>query len=221
MVEADETRATPPPSDTPNGQTDRDPFIVALEVARAGSSEAIGALLDNCRNYLLLVANSSLGPGLRTKVGASDLVQETFLEAQRLFDRFQGNNEQDLLRWLSRILENKLGNTLKRHLWAGKRDLSREASSGGDSNSFVDSQTSPSGVLMREEEVAGIQAMVSQLSDDYRRVIDLRVHQDFSFEEIGRVMSRSDEAARKLFARAIEELRTRMSMNDRPADESE
>src|SRR5262249_13094013 len=56
-----------------------------LALARGGSPEALGQLLELCRRYLLQVANAELETLLQAKAGASDLVQETFLEAQRVF----------------------------------------------------------------------------------------------------------------------------------------
>ena len=59
-----------------------------IAAARGGSASALGQLLEGCRKYLLLVANESLDSDLRPKGGASDLVQETFVQAQRIFERF-------------------------------------------------------------------------------------------------------------------------------------
>ena len=56
-----------------------------LQAARDGSREAMGNLLEACRAYLLLVANRELAADLRAKGGASDLVQDTFLEGHRNF----------------------------------------------------------------------------------------------------------------------------------------
>src|SRR5258708_34556565 len=96
-----------------------------LSTARAGSHEALGRALDSCRNYLLRVAERHLDPKLRAKGGASDLVQETFLEAQRDFGGFHGNSEQELLAWLSRVLLNNLGNLYRRYGETDKRDFNR------------------------------------------------------------------------------------------------
>jgi RNA polymerase sigma-70 factor, ECF subfamily len=216
---------------TPPEPVSKDPSQSAaaarkLSAARSGSRTAMGELFDNCRNYLLLVANASVGEGLRAKVAASDLVQETLLEAGQIFERFTGSSEEELLRWLTRILENKLGNAVKRYIGAEKRDLSREvrlvdADSGEiPVGSLDDSGDSPSAVLSAEEEGARIQAAVLQLPEDYRRVIDLRVHQALSFEDVGRAMDRTSEAARKLFVRAIDELRLRMRCDDQSAGQS-
>src|SRR5262245_66692989 len=81
-----------------------------LQAARAGSTEALGRVFEGCRHYLLLVANEGLESDLRAKAGASDLVQDTFLEAQQAFIRFQGTSERDLLAWLRQILLYTLGN---------------------------------------------------------------------------------------------------------------
>jgi WD40 repeat protein/serine/threonine protein kinase/DNA-directed RNA polymerase specialized sigma24 family protein len=79
-----------------------------IEAARGGSAEALGELLELCRPHLLRVADGHLEPDLKAKVGASDLVKETFLEAQRHFADFQGATETELLSWLGRILINNV-----------------------------------------------------------------------------------------------------------------
>src|SRR5262245_58290664 len=73
-----------------------------LSDARAGSPEALGAVLEACRGYLLLIAQGELSPDLRAKAGASDLVQQTFLDAQRDFGRFRGESVAELRAWLRR-----------------------------------------------------------------------------------------------------------------------
>ena len=52
-----------------------------LEAARQGSPDALGQVLEYCRPYLLAVANEQLETDLQAKAGASDLVQDTFVEA--------------------------------------------------------------------------------------------------------------------------------------------
>src|SRR5262252_7421230 len=79
-----------------------------LGAARAGSTEALGQLLDGCRDYLCLVAERELDPDLRAKGGISDLVQETMLDAVRDFQQFGGTTEGELLAWLRCLLRNNL-----------------------------------------------------------------------------------------------------------------
>jgi RNA polymerase sigma-70 factor (ECF subfamily) len=182
-----------------------------LTAARAGSQEALGQALEACRAYLLLVANRELDPDLRAKGGASDLVQETFLEAQRDFDRFQGDSDSELLAWLRALLLHRLANFTRRYRKTKKRGVGREvalnAGDSSDTGGGLPGETpTPSQQVMAREQAVQLQRVLERLPEDYRRVLTLRYHEQLSFEEIGRQMERSAEAARKLWWRAIERL---------------
>src|SRR5215472_15056087 len=102
-----------------------------LAEARDGSREALGQALQACRDYLLLVANKELDPALQAKGGASDLVQQTFLEAQRDFVQFHGNSEAELLAWLRHLLMNNLADFSRSFRQTAKRGVEREMSLAG------------------------------------------------------------------------------------------
>jgi RNA polymerase sigma-70 factor (ECF subfamily) len=59
---------------------------------------------------------------------------------------------------------------------------------------------------MEHEQDQALQEALQRLPDAYRKVITWRYQQERSFEEIGKLLQRSPEAARKLWARAIERL---------------
>ena len=63
---------------------------------------------------------------LRAKVDASDLVQETMLEAFRDFERFGGASEQEWLAWLKRILAHNVADFVRRYRGTAKRQARRE-----------------------------------------------------------------------------------------------
>jgi RNA polymerase sigma-70 factor (ECF subfamily) len=184
-----------------------------LPAARAGSMEALGLALDQFRRYLLQIAERELDPELRAKGGASDLVQLTFLEAQRNFTKFHGDSGPELRAWLRRLLVDNLANYERQYRGTAKRRLAREVAldPGGSSTSperaVYANTPSPSEEVMAHERAQTLQRALDQLPEDYRRVITLRHYEQFSFEEIGEVMERSPEAARKLCSRAIERLR--------------
>lgn len=183
-----------------------------LSAAKAGDSDALGRALDSCRNYLLLVADKELDPKLRAKGGASDIVQQTFLEAQQAFGRFQGDSEQELLAWLRRMLLNNVAN-FRRH-WVGtdKRAVDLEVPIHGGSpsrtgNSWLpDGGQTPSREMMTEERDAALNAIIAKLPEDYQQVLNLRYREERSFDEIAATMNRSANAVRKLWARAVEKL---------------
>lgn len=182
-----------------------------LPAARAGSSEALGQVLEACRGYLLLIAQQELDPALQAKGGASDLVQQTFLEAQRDFPAFQGSTHDALLAWVRQLLVNNLAN-FRRDYHRDKRRVTREiALPGSDSQaprgSGLDAKTStPSALMMLAEQTEALERAVAKLPEDYRRVIQLRYREERSFEAIAELMDRSQNAVRKLWSRAIERL---------------
>jgi RNA polymerase sigma-70 factor (ECF subfamily) len=183
-----------------------------LSAARAGSAEALGQALEACRGYLLLIARQELDAELQAKGGASDLVQDTFLKAHRHFGRFHGTTEEELLAWLRRLLLNNLADFRRLYRATDKRRATREVAleAGGSSaergGNLAAAVPSPSKAVMGEERAAALQQVIDTLPEDYRCVLQLRHQEDQSFEEIGRRMNRSANAARKLWARAVERL---------------
>lgn len=181
-----------------------------LSAARAGSPEALGRALEACRGYLLLIAQRELGEDLQAKAGASDLVQQTFLEAQRDFGRFVGDTEAAWRAWLRRLLLNNLASFAGEYRDTAKRDVRREvAVAGGKSSSETGpalpaEQPSPSAQAVAREQAEAVRRAMDRLPDDYRRVLVLRYQDGQPFEEIGRQLSLTANAARKLLLRAVE-----------------
>lgn len=190
-----------------------------LRSAQAGSAEAIGQVLETCRTYLVLVAREEINRELQAKIGASDLVQETFVIAQRDFPRFRGDRPEDLLAWLRGILLNKVQEA-RRSFQTGKRHVAREVSLDGAKSSVRNAHersaktASPSRQAAASEEAEHISRALSSLSPEHQQVIQLRNWKLLSFEEIGQQMSRSSGAARALWVRALEQLAEALESKD-------
>ena len=67
-----------------------------ISQARVGNQVALGRLLNAYQRYLMLLARLQIDEQLRGKVAPSDIVQETFLQAQRAFVQFRGTSEGEL-----------------------------------------------------------------------------------------------------------------------------
>ena len=187
-----------------------------LASAQAGSREALGKILETFRAYLLLVADREMGPELRAKGGASDLVQETFLEAQRDFGQFHGASVEELRAWLRRLLLNNVANFTRHYRQRAKREVGREVplEAGGSSHERGDGlaadMLSPSGQAVAHEQAEALARAVQRLPPDYRQVLALRHEEQLTFEEIGQRMQRTANAARMLWLRAVERLQKEM-----------
>src|SRR5829696_1769566 len=94
--------------------------------ARIGGDAALGDLLELYRNYLRLLARIEIGRRLQGKVDASDLVQETFLEAHRHFHRFEGNDEPQFACWLRQILAGRVAHLVRHYFGTQGRDIRLE-----------------------------------------------------------------------------------------------
>jgi RNA polymerase sigma-70 factor (ECF subfamily) len=192
----------------PNHQTNQ-----LIRQAKAGSKAALGQLLDRCRRYLLRIAGEGLDPRLRAKGGASDLVQETFLEAQQDFGEFAGDSERELRAWLRHRLRYRLGKFVRSYRQTAKRAAGREVplddcgSSSAPGAIPAANQLSPSDCALAGERDLLLEQAMGRLPEEYRRVIDLRYRQGLSFEQIGDELARTPNSARKLWARAIERLK--------------
>ena len=178
--------------------------------ARGGSASALGALLDAFRDYLMMIANAELDRGLRKKVGASDLVQETCLRAQKGFAGFEGTTEAELGGWLRQIMLNRCRNVRIAFKQTQKRNITCElsltgtSSISGPADEVISEHLTPSAEAMAREEIMHVARIVARLPEDYKRVIRLRNWEDLGFDEIAVRMGRSREAIRKLWSRAIQ-----------------
>lgn len=181
-------------------------FESLVAQAQSGSNLALEELLEPCRVYLLAIANRSLDSGVRAKVGASDLVQETFLTAHRVFEQFHGTSPEELNAWLRQILLNRVTRTERSYLYTDKRSLRREAIILNHDQAICSAQPSPSQAAIASEELARLQTAMSLLSPEQRMAVELRSIQRQSFAKVGEQLDRTEEAARKLWARAIEKL---------------
>jgi RNA polymerase sigma-70 factor (ECF subfamily) len=182
-----------------------------LGAARQGDADALGKLLDAHRNYLRLLARLEVGRRLQAKIDASDLVQETFLQAHRAFPDFRGASEAEMLQWLRSILASRLSKAVRHYCGAQCRDLELERDLGRSSQALQGmlaiSETSPSQRVVRQEQAVLLANAVERLPDDYREVIVLRNLRRLRFKEVAREMGRSVDSVHKLWARALTKLR--------------
>jgi RNA polymerase sigma-70 factor (ECF subfamily) len=192
-----------------------------LKATREGSEQPLGELLEQCRPYLLLIANSELDSDLCAKAGASDLVQESFLEAQRDIGRFQGTSIDELMGWLRQILLHNLADFARHYRETAARRLSQEKQLDGSEGvglkqGLLASEPSPSKQAMANEQQLALARAVQRLPEEYRRALMLRHQEQYSFAQIGEALDRSAEAARKIWFRAVERLREELAAKGEP-----
>jgi RNA polymerase sigma-70 factor (ECF subfamily) len=186
-----------------------------LLIAKKGERQAVGQLLEHFRSYLKLIASHEIGSKLGAKLDASDVVQDTFLDAHRYFENFQGESVTQFTAWLRAVMAGVMANTMRRYLGTKARDIRLEKQLAADldnsaamlSELLVASISSPSQNIMRDEQTLQLAQALSNLSSDYQSVLTLRHIEGLTFPQIATRLNRSVDSVEKLWLRAIVQLR--------------
>jgi RNA polymerase sigma-70 factor (ECF subfamily) len=171
--------------------------------------------LEEFRPYLTLLARLRLPPQIQSKLDASDIVQQTLLEAYQARGRCQGWNQAQQAAWLRQILARNLANAV-RDLSRAKRDVALERSLDAaleESSSRLEAwlaaeQSSPSQQAERNEQGVRLAQALATLPEAQREVVMLRHLQGWPLADISRRIGRSPAAVAGLLHRGLEQLKT-------------
>jgi RNA polymerase sigma-70 factor, ECF subfamily len=173
--------------------------------------------LERFRSYLLLLARVRLDPMVRAKVGASDVVQQTMLEAHRDLAQFRGRTFGEQAAWLRQILARNLANVV-RDLRRDKRDVAREQrlqAALDESASHLEAwlaaeQSSPSQQVQRQERAIRLAEALATLPENQREAVVLRHWHGCSLVEIGERLGCTTAAVTGLLHRGLRKLRQQL-----------
>ncbi len=192
-----------------------------LLLARAGRDTTWNQLVEQYRAYLLLLARLQIGRRLQGKADASDLVQETFLQAYRHLEDFRGHTEAELVAWLREILASCLAKLVRRYYGTQSRNIrlerelvdELERSSQVVDKSLEACQSSPSQHAERREQAVMVANALAKLPMHYREVLVLRHLEGLSFSEVARRMGRTLKSVERIWTRALPRLREVLGEN--------
>lgn len=181
------------------------------ESPSSGAEPEVESLLTDHLPALRAYVRLRMGPELRAKESASDLVQSTCREILQHAERFRYPGEGNFRHWLFTTALRKVQNRLA--YWrAEKRDLALEVEAPRDSRgdeplaAFYQTLSTPSRRLMSRERIEALEAAFGQLSEEHREVILLARVVGLSHAEVARAIGRSVQASRSLLHRALAEL---------------
>jgi RNA polymerase sigma-70 factor (ECF subfamily) len=180
----------------------------------ASENESPGRSLERFRPYLYMLARAHLDSRLRPKIEASDLVQQTLLDAHQKRDQFRGASDAQLAAWLKQILRNNLVD-VARYFGRMKANIDRERPIDGgveDSFSRVDQwlgglQSSPSQQAVKTEQLLQLAEALAELPEPQREAITLHHLQGLTLAETAARLDRSTAAVAGLLHRGLKGLR--------------
>lgn len=175
--------------------------VSLIRQARDGDSQAFGQLYEVYAPRVFRFLNSHLDDSL----DAEDITEETFLRVWRSLPRYRQRGV-PFGGFVFRIARNALIDHYRRNNH-GERQLA-------PGEEVVDaSQPDPSDAVPARIEAAEVRALLDEMRDDYRTVLELRFLASLSPDEVAYAMKKSAGAVRVLQHRALAALRKRIDGN--------
>jgi len=185
-----------------------------LERACDGEQAAFEELFKRHRGRLQKAIAMRMDRRLAARIDASDVLQETYLEAFKRLPKYLQQEEMPFYLWLHWIAREKVLELHRRHLGAEKRAVTQEVQllpvdSSATFVSFVITghEPSPSQALAKTELAECLRQALGQLDNDERDLILWRHFEQLSARDMAQLLQISEAAAGKRYIRAVERLR--------------
>jgi RNA polymerase sigma-70 factor, ECF subfamily len=188
-----------------------------LKQAAQGDGQVLGSLLSQHRQRLRRMIALRLDRRLQGRIDASDVIQETFLEASSRLAEYLRNPQMPFFLWLRFLTGQKLVTLHRHHLGVQKRDAGQqvaldhgslpEASSAALAVQLLGHDTRPSEAAIRAEMNIRVREALERMDVLDREVLALRHFEQLSRAEISHVLGITEAAAAKRYIRALERLR--------------
>jgi RNA polymerase sigma-70 factor (ECF subfamily) len=183
-----------------------------LEQIRDGDRDAFEKLFARHRPYLRQVVSLRLDPKLRSRVDASDVVQETHLEAVRRLPDYLERRPMPFRLWLRKTAHERLLMIERHHVDAQRRAVGREVALPDRSSLQLFGQllaagSTPSQQLSRAELARRVRQAVARLADIDKEILLMRNLEGLSNHEVAQVLEIAPAAASQRYGRALLRLR--------------
>ena len=191
-----------------------DPEIIELiEKAKKGDEGSLANLFARYKQQLQRMIEFRMDHKLRGRIGASDVLQEAYLDLSRKLANFDPQ-KMSFFVWLRLVTNERIINLYNEHIKVQKRDARREqqnspvyASSINLAGHLIDRCTSISGKAIKVERAAQIESVLDQLEEADREIIALRIFEGLTNQETAEILGLTKQTASKRFIRAISRLK--------------
>ena len=182
---------------------DADETNLILHDAARGDERALRRLLEMHRERLRRMVALRLDSRLSARVDASDVVQETLIDAARKLANYERDRPLPFYPWLHRLAAERLAAVHRKHR-AGVRSVGREnqafARPDDSARLLVDhlvaGDATPGHAVVQEERRQRVHAALAQLSPPDREVLVMRYLEDLAFAEIAAILDIGESAAK-------------------------
>jgi RNA polymerase sigma-70 factor (ECF subfamily) len=201
-----------------------DPAVESLRTAGPERAARLGELFEAHRQRLLRMVDLRMSPELKARVGASDVLQEAWVEVSSRIQDYLDAPRMPFFLWVRFITAQRLMKLHRFHVGAQKRDVRRQAPArvadfpGATSVAMVERlegrEPSASGVLAIDELRRTLLTALDGMDPLDREVLALRHFEELSNTETAEELGISKDAASKRYVRALERLRKILGRSD-------
>lgn len=202
-----------------------------LDGVRRGEAEARERLFDRHRGAIRRMIDLRMDRMLERRVDASDIVQDTLIEANRRLADYLANPVMPFHLWLRQMAKDRLIDAHRRHRVAARRSLDREqpvaAAARDDEESVLDlaahladGELTPAAAATWRELQRRFAEAVDELEEQDQEIILMRHFERLSNTEAAEALGLSAQAASMRHLRAMRRLRERLSDLEPPGNEA-
>ena len=198
--------------DSPSGT------VHLVERLRAGDRRALAELFERHRDRLRRMVELRMDARLQGRVGASDVLQDGFLDLEKRVESYVSDPRLPAFLWLRMVVSDRLAQVHRHHLGTRMRDVSQEvslyrdplpqASSAALASMLLGRLTTPSNAAIRAEQILQVQEAINSLEPLDREVVALRHFEQLSRAETAVVLGITEEAGAKRYIRALKKLKS-------------
>ena len=186
-----------------------------LKYAQSGDQDVLNEILLRHRDRLKRMVSVRMNHKLQGRLDASDVIQETFIEASRTLEDYLENPKFPVFIWLRHLAGEKLIQAHRHHMGAQKRAVEREQANFGGAPAATSralafqisaSFTSPSLAVEKQEANDQLMEALDSMDDVDREILMLRHFEHLSSRETAEVVGMNLEAVKKRYVRALDKL---------------
>lgn len=182
-----------------------------VNLALAGDKEAMAELYRLYEKRLKFAVQEKLGNTLRSQMDSLDLINSVWGDVLADLKHFKYNGPESFFQYLLRCLINKIKDR-GRYYAALKRDLKKvkrfktDWIFAGKDNLPHAPDTSPSQAAISKERLGQLKTVLEGFPETQQQVMIMRIRDEMGFEEIGRIVGKSEAATRVLYGRCLKKI---------------
>ncbi|MCA9011649.1 MAG: sigma-70 family RNA polymerase sigma factor [Planctomycetaceae bacterium] len=201
------------PAQATASQPDVDELVCRL---RAGDHDALAELFSLYSDRFHRLIDVRLHWSLRGRLDVADVMQEAYIDARERLTHFFSREDGTIFVWLRLIVLQRLLLLERFHLQASKRNASMEVRLNGDdrsgrfgslSQALAASITSPSAAAHREEAIALVDRLLTEMEPIDREILMLRHFEQLPNKEVAEILGVGVTAASNRYVRALRRLK--------------